>query len=75
MNKNPKTTQLGGNLRTNFNKLLAFVGIGWLTSMVVIRYVIKPWKVETRLKQNESIMNKLYDEQVQQENAREKFEI
>ncbi|VVC37772.1 Hypothetical protein CINCED_3A016013 [Cinara cedri] len=71
----PQKTKPGGNLRSNFNKILAVVGIGWLASMVIVRYVIKPWKLETRMKQNEAIMNQLYDEQVQQEMEKEILDI
>lgn len=72
---NIQTVQPGGKLKTNFNKILAFVGLGWLTSMVVLRYVVKPWKVESRMKENEELMNHLYDEQMKQKNMEENFEI
>lgn len=74
MNK-VQSVQPGGNLRGNFNKILACVGLGWFASMVLVRYVIKPWKTETRMKENEELMNQLFDEEIKLGNAKEKFEI
>lgn len=73
MNKNVQTVRPSTTI--NFNKLVAFVGIGWFASLVVIRYVIKPWRVEKNMKENEKIMNFLYEEQIKQENIKEKYEI
>lgn len=74
MNK-VQTVRPGGHLKGNFNKILAFVGLGWFTSMLVVRYVIKPWQVENNMKENEKLMNKLFDEEMKQENTKEKFDI
>lgn len=73
MNKNVQIVRPPTNI--NFNKIIAFVGVGWFASMVVIRYVIKPWRVEKRMKENEKMMNCLYEEQMKQENLKEKYEI
>lgn len=54
----------GGILTGNFNKLLALVGISWLSSIVFIRYVVKPYRIESRMKENENLMNKLYEEKI-----------
>lgn len=54
----------GGILTGHFNKLLALVGISWLSSMVIIRYVVKPYRIESRMKENENLMNKLYEEKI-----------
>lgn len=75
MNKNPQIIQPAGSLKSNFNKILAFVGLGWFTSMLVMRYVIKPLRVDAKMKENEKLMDFLYNEQVKQENMEEKFEI
>lgn len=75
MNNNPPITQPGGNLKGNFNKILAVVGLGWLGSMLVVRYVIKPLKVNSRMKENEELMNNLYDEQIKQKDMKETNEI
>lgn len=78
MNPNIKNTQAvrpGGILTGNFNKILAFVGLGWLASMVVVRYVIKPLKKNTRMKENEELMNFLYEEQLKQNSTQKEFEI
>lgn len=75
MNKNPQTLQPGGRLRSNFNKIIAVVGLGWFTSVVIVRYVIKPWQVNTRMKENEELMNSLYDSQMEQKNTDENYEI
>jgi len=75
MNKNPQTVQPGGQLRSNFNKILAVVGLGWFASMVVVRYVIKPWRVNARMKENEDLMNSLYDSQMKEKNTDENYEI
>lgn len=61
--KNTQTVRPGGNLTGNFNKILAFVGLGWFASMVLVRYVIKPLKKETKMRENEELMNFLYEEQ------------
>jgi len=74
MNKNTKTTQPGGPLAGNFNKILAFVGFGWLASMVLVRYVIKPYRIEARMKENEILMNQLYEKQNSQENKKSEFD-
>jgi len=74
-NKNPKNVQPGVNIRSNFNKILAVVGLGWLTSLVIVRYVIKPWKVKSRMKENEEIMNSLYDNEMKQEYMNEDYEM
>lgn len=73
MNKNVQTVRPSTNI--NFNKIVALFGIGWLTSLVVVRYVIKPWRVEKSMKENEKMMNFLYEEQIKQENITEKYEI
>jgi len=74
MNKNAKTVQPGGILTGNFNKILAFVGLSWFASMVVVRYVIKPYRVEAKMKENEILMNFLYDEQKKQANKESEFD-
>lgn len=74
MNNNAKTVQPGGLLTGNFNKILAFVGLGWFASMVVVRYVIKPFRQESKMKENEIIMNLLYDEQLKQKNKENEFD-
>lgn len=63
MNKNTQTVRAGGRLFGNFNKVIAFVGLGWFASMVIIRYVIKPMNEKSRMQENEELMNFLYDEQ------------
>jgi len=75
MNKNVRNVQPGGNLRGNFNKILAVVGLGWLTSLVIVRYVIKPWRVKNKMKENEEIMNTLYDNEMKQKHMNENYEI
>lgn len=75
MNKNTQTVLPGGHLRGNFNKILAFVGFGWLLSMVAVRYVIKPYKVEARMKENQDLMNSLYEEQLKQEKMKQEEEF
>lgn len=72
---NTSKVQPGGYLKGNFNKILALVGFGWFASMVVVRYVIKPWKVDSRMKENQDLMNFLYEEQLKQEALKEEFEI
>ncbi|KAL4121534.1 hypothetical protein QTP88_014028 [Uroleucon formosanum] len=74
MNKTAKTVQPGGILTGNFNKILAFVGLGWFASMVVLRYVIKPYRKESKMKENEMLMNFLYDEQKKQANKISEFD-
>lgn len=72
--KNVHTVQPGGILTGNFNKILALVGLGWLGSMVVIRYVIKPWKNSARMKENEELMNFLHEEQLKQNLTQNEFD-
>lgn len=75
MNKNAKTVQPGGALTGNFNKIIAFVGLGWFASMVLVRYVIKPYRTESRMKENEALMNQLYNAQKSQENKISEFDL
>lgn len=75
MNKNSTPIQPGGNLKINFNKLFAAVGIGWFTSLVIMRYVIKPIRVNNRMKENEMLMNNLYDEQIKQKEINERNDV
>jgi len=75
MNKNIKTVQPGGLLTGNFNKILACVGLGWFATMVIVRYVIKPYKKDSKMKENEMLMNFLYDEQIKQANKESQSEF
>lgn len=74
MNKTAKSVQPGGILTGNFNKILALVGFGWFASMVVVRYVIKPYRKESKMKEDEMLMNFLYDEQKNQANKKSEFD-
>lgn len=75
MNKTTNTVRPGGRLLGNFNRILAVVGLGWLASTAIVRYVIKPWRVNNRMKENEELMNFLYDEQQKAIKEQDKFEI
>lgn len=66
MNNKPQNIRPGGVLTGSFNKILACVGLSWFASMIVVRYVIKPWRVDNKMKENESLMNKLYDDEIKQ---------
>jgi len=71
MSKQIKTIRPGGRLANNFNRILAYVGLGWFASMIIVRYVIKPLKTNSRMKENESLMNYLYEKQKTQQNMKE----
>ncbi|XP_025425720.1 uncharacterized protein LOC112694471 [Sipha flava] len=78
MNPNIKNTQAvrpGGPLTGNVSKILAFVGLGWFASMILSRYVIKPLKRKAQMKENEELMDFLYEEQLKQNSTQKKFEI
>lgn len=66
MNQIAQKVQPGGQFKGNFNKILAFVGLGWFSSMLLFRYVIKPMRNESRMKETESMMNNLFEEQMKQ---------
>lgn len=75
MTKNIQDVRAGGRLLGNFNKIIAAVGLGWLTSMVIVRYVIKPIRVRSRMQENEELMNYLYEEQEKHKNVQNEFKI
>jgi len=76
MNNNKvRTIRPGGRLQSNFNKILAIAGLGWFTSMVILRYVVKPWRVNAKMKENEELMNTLYDNQMKQKRLNESNEL
>lgn len=75
MNKNTQTIRPGGRLLGNFNKIIAVVGLGWFTSMLVVRYVIKPISVKSQMQENEELMNFLYDEQQKLKDGQDELKI
>lgn len=75
MNKKVRTVYPGGHMKGNFNKILAVVGFGWFTSALIMRYIIKPFRMKNRMKENESLMNSLYDEQIKQNTTDNNYEM
>lgn len=75
MNTKIRTVQPGGYMKGNFNKILAFIGFGWFTSALIIRYIVKPLRTKNRMEENQMLMNFLYDEQIKQNNADKNYEM
>lgn len=75
MNKKVRTVQPGGYMKGNFNKILAFIGFGWLTSALILRYLVKPLKTKNRMEENQILMNTLYDNQIKQNTADKNYKM
>lgn len=75
MNKKVRTVQPGGYMKGNFNKILAFIGFGWLTSALILRYLVKPMRTKNRMEENQILMNSLYDAQTKQNDTDKNYEM